>query len=384
MTVEPSRILVEIARDDAELARHVEDWEALARDAVEPNVFFETGPLRAALRHMPLPGPFCGLFLYREAPDAPRARRLIAFVPFVRTAKGPSGILRSYQLFTFLHCYLSTPLVHREHLDEAIDALLAWMDGAPDGVRIFGLYGIAGDGPLVSRLSARLLARRQPHLVERSHERAFLRVGPNARRYLEAALPAKKRKELRRQRRRLEEEGEVTVAELRGDEEARTWMERFLALEAKGWKGSGGHAFDRTAEGRRFFLEFLEHFVARGRAMLLALRLDGNDIAMKCNLLAPDAAGSFAFKIAHDEMYARFSPGVLLELDNVERLHDPRRGIAWMDSCADPGHPMIERVWSERRRITYVMCCARGPVGRTLLALFRWRNRRLRANRGPR
>jgi hypothetical protein len=47
MTAEPSRTLVEIARDDAELARHLADWDALARDAVEPNVFFETGPLRA-------------------------------------------------------------------------------------------------------------------------------------------------------------------------------------------------------------------------------------------------------------------------------------------------------------------------------------------------
>jgi CelD/BcsL family acetyltransferase involved in cellulose biosynthesis len=381
MTAEPSRTIVEIARDDAELARHLADWDALARDAVEPNVFFETGPLRAALRHMALPGPFCGLFIYREAPGP--ARRLIAFVPFVRTGKGPRGIFRSYQLFTFLHCYLSTPLVHREHLDEAIDALLAWMDGAPDGVRIFGLYAIAGDGPLVSRLSARLLARRQPHFVERSHDRAFLRVGPSARRYLESALPRRKRKELGRQRRRLEEEGKVTLAELPGDGEAAAWMERFLALEAKGWKGSGGHAFDRTAEGRRFFLEFMEHFLARGRAMFLALRLDGGDIAMKCNLLAPDGAGSFAFKIAHDESYARFSPGVLLELYNIERLHDPRRGIAWMDSCADPGHPMIERVWSERRRIAYLMCCARGPFGRALLALFRWRNRRVRRG-GPR
>jgi CelD/BcsL family acetyltransferase involved in cellulose biosynthesis len=206
-----------------------------------------------------------------------------------------------------------------------------------------------------------------------------LRVGPSARCYLEAALPRKKRKELGRQRRRLEEQGQVTVTELGGDGEAAKWMDRFLALEAKGWKGHGGHAFNRTAEGRQFFLEFMDHFLARDRAMLLALRVDGRDIAMKLNLLAPDRAGSFAFKIAHDDSYARFSPGVLLELHNIERLHDPRRGIAWMDSCADPGHPMIERVWSERRRIAYIMCSARGPVGRALLALFRWRNRRWRA-----
>ena len=42
-------------------------------------------------------------------------------------------------------------------------------------------------------------------------------------------------------------------------------------------------------------------------------------IAMKCNLRAGD--GAVAFKIAYDEAYARFSPGVLLEIEQIERLH---------------------------------------------------------------
>ncbi len=88
-------------------------------------------------------------------------------------------------------------------------------------------------------------------------------------------------------------------------------------LEAKGWKGRDGSAFNRTPDGRRFFLAFMDHFRARGRAMLLTLRLDGHEIAMKCNLMAPGGVGSFSFKIAHDEAYARFSPGVLLEIDNI-------------------------------------------------------------------
>ena len=373
-----SRTVVEIARDDHELAAHVAAWDALAEQALEPNIFFESGALRAALRHLPLPGAFRGVFIYRATADA--TRTLIGFVPLVTGVKGPRGMLPSYRLLTYVHCTLSTPLIHRDHVGEALDALLDWIDGVPDGVRLLGVYSIAGDGGFAAALEERLAARRQPHLNEISHDRAFLRVRGSAEEYLAGAIAGKKRKELRRQRRRLEEMGKLTVSEA-SPAEAHEWIARFLLLEAKGWKGRRGVAFNRTPDGREFFVEFMEHFLARGRAMLLALRLNGEDVAMKCNVLAPDRRGSFSFKIAHDEELARYSPGVLLELDNVRRLHEPGRGIAWMDSCAIPDHPMIDHLWSERRRIVYVMVGSRGPIGRALVALFRWRKRRGQAAR---
>ena len=47
-------------------------------------------------------------------------------------------------------------------------------------------------------------------------------------------------------------------------------------------------------------------------------------VAMKCNFLS--GAGSFAFKIAFDEAFARFSPGVQLEIDNVQAFHEQGKG----------------------------------------------------------
>jgi hypothetical protein len=93
--------------------------------------------------------------------------------------------------------------------------------------------------------------------------------------------------------------------------------------------------------------------------MMLGLFLNGRPIALKCNLLAGD--GSFAFKIAYDETLARYSPGVLLELFNIDYLHC-RSEIRWMDSCAVPGHPMIERLWLDRRIIQdTLLSTGRGP-----------------------
>jgi hypothetical protein len=70
-------------------------------------------------------------------------------------------------------------------------------------------------------------------------------------------------------------------------------------------------------------------------------------LAMLVNFMC--APGSFSFKTAFDEDYARFSPGVLLQIENLALLEHPH--IAWCDSCAAEGHPMIDSLWTGRRAV---------------------------------
>ena len=77
---------------------------------------------------------------------------------------------------------------------------------------------------------------------------------------------------------------------------------------------------------------------------------------MLVNFLTPP--GSFSFKTAFDEAYARFSPGVLIQLDNLDILDSP--DISWMDSCAATDHPMIDHLWGERRSIVRLSVSLRG------------------------
>ena len=83
---------------------------------------------------------------------------------------------------------------------------------------------------------------------------------------------------------------------------------------------------------------------------MLRLTLDGKVIAMLINFMTPP--GGFAFKIAFDEDYARFSPGVLIKIENLKVLGRP--DIEWMDSCAVENHPMINSLWAERREIVRI------------------------------
>ena len=102
--------------------------------------------------------------------------------------------------------------------------------------------------------------------------------------------------------------------------------------------------------------------------MMLALRLDSSPVAMRVSFIAPP--GAYAFKIAYDEGLVKFSPGVLLELENIRRLH-ARPEIEWMDSLAAPNHSLMDRVWIDRTTIVALLV-APGPwVGRLLLSTNR-------------
>ena len=86
---------------------------------------------------------------------------------------------------------------------------------------------------------------------------------------------------------------------------------------------------------------------------------------MLVNFLTPP--GSFSFKTVFDESYARFSPGVLIQLENFNILHDPR--IDWMDSCAVEDHPMIDSLWTERRTVVRVSVPLKGVKRRAVYAI---------------
>ncbi len=110
----------------------------------------------------------------------------------------------------------------------------------------------------------------------------------------------------------------------------------------------------------------LEQAAALCKLERLALTLDGQPIAMLANFLTPP--GSFSYKTAFDETYARFSPGVLLQRENLALLG--RNDVAWCDSCAAPDHPMIDSLWTERRPIGRISLAIGGTLRRSLFDLL--------------
>jgi hypothetical protein len=183
---------------------------------------------------------------------------------------------------------------------------------------------------------------------------------------------------MRRKQRRLSETGRVEFDELRPEGDSDAWIEEFLQLEVSSWKGKQGGAFACAESNRDYFVTIAKEAFKRGRLMMSALRLDGQPLAQKFSLNA--GGGAFAFKIAYDENHAYFSPGTLLEVENIRRLH-ARPDIEWMDSCATPVH-FINRLWHDRRTIQTVLVSTGGRTGALVVLLMPTIRRVSRALRG--
>lgn len=330
-------------------------WEALARAAGSPNPFFEPWFLIPSLRQFDPEGAVKLALLVRDG-------RLVALMPgwLDRDYNG----YRMPHLSAWLHAnsFCGVPLIEPGFEAEFWRAYLAWADANAGGSLLLQLRQMPAESEANRALAAVCGEQSRPcHAVHRE-PRALLRRGLSPEEFLSAALTTKKRKELRRQRKRLEEEGEVTIARQRDDAGLEEWVDRFLLLEMRGWKGAEGSALACDPRTAALFRDALAGAAAAGLLERLELALDGEPVAMLVNFLT--GPGAFSFKTGFDEAFARYSPGVLLQLENLELLSDP--AIAWCDSCAATDHPMIERIWRDKREIVWINVAIGGRLRRRI------------------
>ena len=190
-----------------------------------------------------------------------------------------------------------------------------------------------------------LLAAASHHCFLSRWERAVLNVSGSYDTWLMENFDHKRRKELKRLRARLSEQGALTVSHLAEGDDLGPFLEAFLCLEAQGWKGKRGTAIKgdpRLVKGLEQGLQGLHN---SGRVRFWMMQLDGRPIAALFALI--DGNEATLGKIAHDEGFAKYSPGVQIILEATEALF-AEEGIALADSNAIPDHPMINRIWRDR------------------------------------
>lgn len=345
-------------------------WERLALRACEPNPFFEPWFLLPSLRHFdPAGGVRVAAWF--------RGEQLAGLLPVLNGTHYYGHRVAHVRGWLHPNAFAGVPLIAAGHEEAFWRAFLARLDGAPEGALFAHLPLLPADGPADGALTRVLADAGRGHYATAEETRALLAGGTSAADYLAQAMSAKKRKELRRQRCRLAEEGALAFERVDGAEGLPAWTAEFLALEAAGWKGAGGSALASAPATRALFEEALAGAAAAGRLERLALRLDGRAIAMLANFVTPP--GAFSFKTAFDERLARFSPGVLLQLENLALLERP--GIAWADSCAAEGHPMIERLWRGGRRMVSRNIAIGGALRRAAFRLLKAYETRPRSKR---
>jgi len=124
------------------------------------------------------------------------------------------------------------------------------------------------------------------------------------------------RYDLRRAGRRADSAGAVVVEAVSPQpHEVDALFDRFVAVEAAGWKGRRGAALLRCDALRAFFLGFCRAAAARGALRTMFVRIGGEVAAAALTIEAYGRV--WALKIAFDERWARCSPGLLLTREAI-------------------------------------------------------------------
>lgn len=336
-TVPPdSPVAVEIrALSDGESSL-VDEWTALERQALEPNVYLSPHFVVPAWRHLDhSPAPLllvirdsdglAGLGVFQRAPASWR-------VPWPHL-----------QAYSTNFSFLTGLLLHRERAREALSGVLRWMAEDRDAPPALAFPDWRAAGPTAS-----LLRGLSDHGVRwypfSRRQRAVLQQMASAGDPL-ATLSGRKKRRLRKARRDLEAKGPVRFEVLRGPAVTSEAVERFLMLESMGWRGEAGTALLSNPRDADFFRAVVTALAPENRVFFAELWCGDEIVASTSNFTAGDMG--FAFKIGWDPRFRSETPGVLNEICLVEQFAERLPDLQAIDSGAQPGS-YIDDLWPGR------------------------------------
>jgi CelD/BcsL family acetyltransferase involved in cellulose biosynthesis len=326
-------------RSLGELLSIEDEWRELAARALEPNVFYEPA---FALEAAAVFGASAGAVLVWSG-TAPR--KLLGFFP-ARIETRRYGV-KLPVLVGWTHPYapFGTPLVECEAVEPVI---AAWLAHIADNTALPGIVllpYVRPVSPFASELHTILQRGRIPTVDLNIHERAMLAPRGDRLLYVERTLGQHKHKEMRRLVRRLGDVGALLFTTATEPEAVASAIEDFFELEVRGWKGEAGSAALYHDDVRRFMKNAVINLAAQDKAAINRIFIDGRAIAATITLRSGDTA--WFWKIAYDENFAPYSPGVVLTLAVTEDLVEDAT-LERTDSCATANHPMINHIWRER------------------------------------
>lgn len=346
-----------------------ERWRRLAAVAVEPNLSFEPEGVLGCAAH--LAGWRDLQLLVVE--DGERYRAAMVLRPGERRRDRPlrSVTTRVDPAAVPMLPVLGTPLLDPDRAEAAARALLVglasnrlrWPEGSRPSVLLLDRWH--DDGPVASLLrgAGRTLSLRS--VTQEHWERPLLSRDPTPDGIgWPERLGARRLAEIRRRTRRLTEamDGDVRCVDRADDPGA---VDEFLRLERSGWKGRAGTALADTPDRAEAFRETCRRWRSEGRLSMLTLEAAGTAVALRCAVRS--GAVLFLLRIAYDEEFARYGPGVQLELATGEHFLGST-DARWMDSCCTPGNTFYDD-WLPHRTAVATAAIALRPAGAAWLGV---------------
>ncbi len=345
----------------------------LASHSLESNIFFEPQFLQAGIHRIEDKGVMLACLFEGN----PGAQTLQFMMPLVARK---AGIPRHRIMHSFTHHFapLGTPLLHKNHASEAAEVLLRLL-GDPlleiPTTIAFDQQRLNGPTVEIFKKAAENLGLK--HKTALTYQRAQLcaidssSIDPQT--FIRQSIGKKRQKEYARLLRRLSDHGIVKFEIARTNDEVLDALEGFLTLEAGGWKGRRGTALYSLKQIAAFSRQAVSTLAKSKRSEIHTLKLNNKIIA---SLVCFKTKGEyFTWKIAFDEDYDTYSPGVQLML-NASTNWLSQKSFTNADSLASADHKMIDHLWRERIDLGTLLIDTgkSGQIGKVADALERYDN----------
>jgi hypothetical protein len=141
-------------------------------------------------------------------------------------------------------------------------------------------------------------------------------------------------------------------------------IDTFVTMEGAGYKGRNGIALVAHPDETAWFTDMCARFQAAGRLRVYTLEGAGRTLAIELGLRAAD--GLFLLKLSYDEAFAKYTPGIQLHLEVLDRF-DTFAGVQWIDSCTFEGNQTMLRMYPDRRPVGALVVAVGGVPDRGVL-----------------
>jgi hypothetical protein len=263
---------VQLVTNLADLRDIVPAWDVLARHSLEPNVFYESWMLQAALEQFDT-GRVAVWLMWEDSSHA----RLLGLMPLVREHNYYKCPACHWSNWVYTNCPVGTPLIHRQCPERVLLALFDWLGEI--GATVFSLQNVAADGGFFQCLET----------LQREHG-LLLDVSQSWQRLLQhdfTSIATVKSQSLL--------PGEVRYLE--------QWMREFVSLEQGGWKGWRQTLTAYPSPQQAFMEDVMRAAALYGQLMMVKLTLHDELIALSLHVTGA-AQGVFTLQAAYNAAYA--------------------------------------------------------------------------------
>ncbi|MEM0924817.1 MAG: GNAT family N-acetyltransferase [Planctomycetota bacterium] len=329
---------VTCVRDWHHVEPRIPAWRALLERAIWPNPCYSPDFLLPLIKHRD-PG---GVeFWFAESRTESDTRELVGFMPIL-----PKRIyhlpVRGAEIWRPDFTFDGTPLLSQSAPETTLDCILQSLRQA--GYRLLSFDTTCRETCVRGILDTVKQSRRLPSFSREQFERAAVAPSGTIDDYLRNQLSKNRRKKIRRQRERLGKLGTLRFSLSEPGDDFDAWIETFTTLEASGWKGNENSAIASESSSLNFFRDLVHHLKERDEIRFARLTLDQDVVAALVDLRVGNRF--YGFKTAYDERFAEYSPGLLIEHQNLANIHASHCEL--FDACASADNQMLNGLYADR------------------------------------